>query len=105
MTDTTKDNTAQGVEVVKPNSIWKTISKSTIDHPVPFFKGEDAKEQQQQVIEVVEACEIPQIGVIVKTVLYDEHLSTVSTLLVSSARLELDRLRSTDELELYSIKR
>lgn len=110
MTETATDNTIQGVEVEqKPQvkSVWKPIELRVLNktigvNPQTIAERGDG-EEEATVNELVEGMEINEIGVLVKTVVYDGYLPSVTTVFVPGAKLKLDPKREVDGHERYNI--
>lgn len=110
MTETATDNTTLGVEVEqKPlvKSVWKPIELRVLNktigvNPQTIAERGDG-EEEPTVNELVEGMEINEIGVLVKTVVYDGYLPSVTTVFVPGAKLKLDPKREVDGHERYNI--
>ncbi len=109
MTENKTDNTAQGVEVEQPQakSIWKTIELRKLNHTIGLNPQSIAErtEDDNSIHELVEGYEINGVGVMVKTIVYDGYLPSVSTVLIPGAKLILDPKREVDGFERWSIKK
>jgi hypothetical protein len=108
MTTTATDNTAQGVEVEeKPQvkSIWKTIELRRLNAVIGVNPQTIAEKSEEEnlVNELVEGLQINDIGVLVKTVVYDGYLPSVTTVFIPGAKLLLDSKREVDGSERYNI--
>lgn len=108
MTTTATDNTTQGVEVEeKPQvkSIWKTIELRRLNAVIGVNPQTIAEKSEEEnlVNELVEGLQINDIGVLVKTVVYDGYLPCVTTVFVPGAKLQLDSKREVDGQERYNI--
>lgn len=106
MTEETTDNTAQGADVEKQKikSVWKTIEMRNVTDTLGIKpKGITEQDTEDSIHELVEAMEVKDLGVMVKTIVYDGYLPSTSTIFIPGAKLIIDSKREVDGHERYSI--
>ncbi len=93
MTETTTGEQVQGTEASEQKASFVTNCKHVERRKITEQLGVKPKEltekeEDSEIVECVEAMEIPGIGVVMKTIVYDGYLPSVSKILIPGATLK-----------------